>query len=221
SLALPKGVFLICGDCAWQGIPKNLLGGPCYLGRLSLLAPSIKLLNVRNRTRSKRALDALAATCNDSVTQIGKAGNLLASIFCPGCAAAIANANLQKLACWAAKQANLTSKVLTELLEDIDSNRKAILQNRAAIDFLLLAHGHGCEDFDGMCCFNLSDHLESIHAKLQELQEHVNKIRVETGLDNWLRGLGISRWLKPLLTEGFKLLMVIVIVLIIFHVVYS
>ncbi|NXD73792.1 ENV2 protein, partial [Eolophus roseicapillus] len=213
SLALPKGIFLICGDRAWQGVPKFPLGGPCYLGRLSLLAPSVKLLRAQNRTRSKRALDTLPATCNDSVTLIGKAENLLASIFCPGCVAAIANTNLQKLACWAAKQANLTSDVWTDLMKDVDSNRKAILQNRAAIDFLLLAHGHGCEDFDGMCCFNLSDHSKSIHARIQELQEHVNKIQVETGLDDLLKNLGVSGWLTPLIYSLLQLFLTRIVIL--------
>jgi len=37
--ALPPGIFLICGDRAWQGIPANALGGPCYLGRLTLFMP--------------------------------------------------------------------------------------------------------------------------------------------------------------------------------------
>ncbi|KFQ22044.1 hypothetical protein N332_12170, partial [Mesitornis unicolor] len=46
----------------------------------------------------------------------------------------------------------------------------------AAIDFLLLAQGHGCEEFDGMCCMNLSDHSESIHKKIQWLKEQANKI---------------------------------------------
>ncbi|KGL75286.1 hypothetical protein N309_14497, partial [Tinamus guttatus] len=32
-----------------------------------------------------------------------------------------------------------------------------------AIDFLLLAQGHGCEDFNGLCCMNLSGHSKSIH----------------------------------------------------------
>ncbi|KFV85337.1 hypothetical protein N308_00585, partial [Struthio camelus australis] len=41
----------------------------------------------------------------------------------------------------------------------------------AAIDFLLLAQGHGCEDFEGMCCMNLSDHSESIHHQLQKWKE--------------------------------------------------
>ncbi|KFQ13192.1 hypothetical protein N330_04483, partial [Leptosomus discolor] len=33
----------------------------------------------------------------------------------------------------------------------------------AAIDFLLLALGPGCEDFEGLCCMNLSDHFTSIY----------------------------------------------------------
>ncbi|KFQ39180.1 hypothetical protein N332_01274, partial [Mesitornis unicolor] len=36
----------------------------------------------------------------------------------------------------------------------------------AAIDCPLLTQEHGCEDFDGMCCMNLSDHSESIHKKI-------------------------------------------------------
>ncbi|RMC16780.1 hypothetical protein DUI87_06374 [Hirundo rustica rustica] len=32
--ALPKGVFLICGDRAWAGIPSRIQGGPCTFGRL-------------------------------------------------------------------------------------------------------------------------------------------------------------------------------------------
>ncbi|KFP77311.1 hypothetical protein N310_12073, partial [Acanthisitta chloris] len=46
----------------------------------------------------------------------------------------------------------------------------------AAIDFLVLAHGHGCEDFEGMCYMNLSDHLHSISAIIQQLQDGVEKL---------------------------------------------
>ncbi|KFR12412.1 hypothetical protein N306_07441, partial [Opisthocomus hoazin] len=41
----------------------------------------------------------------------------------------------------------------------------------AAIDLLLLAQGCGCEDFEGMCCMNLSDHSESIHKQLKQLED--------------------------------------------------
>ncbi|KFQ67932.1 hypothetical protein N335_12867, partial [Phaethon lepturus] len=46
--------------------------------------------------------------------------------------------------------------------------------------FLLLAHGHGCQDFDGLCCMNLSDHSTFIHAQRQELQRPNHKLVAET-----------------------------------------
>ncbi|KFQ31479.1 hypothetical protein N332_04890, partial [Mesitornis unicolor] len=45
----------------------------------------------------------------------------------------------------------------------------------ATIEFLLLAQGHGCEDFEGICCMNLLDHSESIHKSIQMLKEGVKK----------------------------------------------
>ncbi|KFW04683.1 hypothetical protein N326_02559, partial [Eurypyga helias] len=42
--------------------------------------------------------------------------------------------------------------------------------------FLLLAHGHGCKDFDGMCYMNLSDHSQSIHKSIQNLMEKNKKL---------------------------------------------
>ncbi|KFO91704.1 hypothetical protein N320_12550, partial [Buceros rhinoceros silvestris] len=39
----------------------------------------------------------------------------------------------------------------------------------AAIDFLLLARRHGCQEFDGTCSLNLSDHLTLIHQQIQLL----------------------------------------------------
>ncbi|KFQ55760.1 hypothetical protein N333_04490, partial [Nestor notabilis] len=39
----------------------------------------------------------------------------------------------------------------------------------AAIDFLLLVHGHEYQDFEGMCCMNLSDHSKSISPHLADL----------------------------------------------------
>ncbi|KFP95507.1 hypothetical protein N330_00983, partial [Leptosomus discolor] len=48
-----------------------------------------------------------------------------------------------------------------------------------ATDFLLLAQGHGCEDFEGMCCMNLSDHSELIHKSIQMLKDEVLKFHVD------------------------------------------
>ncbi|KFP70039.1 hypothetical protein N310_05665, partial [Acanthisitta chloris] len=51
--------------------------------------------------------------------------------------------------------------------------------------FLLLAQGHGCEDFEGMRCMNLSDHSESIYTGIQKLCENVNRLWLDDSSD-WL-----------------------------------
>ncbi|KFQ16942.1 hypothetical protein N331_08919, partial [Merops nubicus] len=42
--------------------------------------------------------------------------------------------------------------------------------------------GHGCEDFDDVCCMNLSDHLQSIHRSIQLLKDGVKKLQLD---DRW------------------------------------
>lgn len=66
------------------------------------------------------------------------------SVFLPWVAAAKALGELGTLECWVAKQANLTSTAVSDLLEDEKITRKAALQNRAAIDYLLLLHNRDC-----------------------------------------------------------------------------
>ncbi|NXW51423.1 ERB1 protein, partial [Nyctiprogne leucopyga] len=215
--ALSPNIFLICGNRAWQGIPKNVFGGPCYLGKLKLLAPDQNWWRHLTKTniRQKRAVTGLAPDCNDQVTLLSTTERVFLSIFVPGAAAGAALNELGKLACWAEKQANVTTDILGSLLEDQNSLRHTILQNRAALDFLLLAQGHGCEDFDSMCCMNLSDHSESIHKQLQWLKDHANKIQQHSGfLDNFFTNLfgSLPSCLLGLLTEGFHLLIVLIII---------
>ncbi|KFO83406.1 hypothetical protein N320_00430, partial [Buceros rhinoceros silvestris] len=60
----------------------------------------------------------------------------------------------------------------------------------AAIDFLLLAQGHGCEDFEGMCCMNLSDHSVSLHKRLAALLNNMKKLTDDHNpLTEWLQSL--------------------------------
>lgn len=121
---------------------------------------------------------------------------------------------LNKLGCWFAKQTNATSLALSGLLADTDSIRHATLQNRAAIDFLLLAQGHGCEDFDGMCCMNLSDHSESIHKAIRRLDDMTKKLTYEDwGVDKCWNGWGITGWIKDLLKNGLIILIVVLVML--------
>ncbi|KFV47206.1 hypothetical protein N328_11819, partial [Gavia stellata] len=41
----------------------------------------------------------------------------------------------------------------------------------AAIDYLLLRHIHGREEFKGMCFFNLTDNSQVIEGKIQQLKQ--------------------------------------------------
>ncbi|KFQ03640.1 hypothetical protein N329_11638, partial [Haliaeetus albicilla] len=45
-----------------------------------------------------------------------------------------------------------------------------------AIDFLLLAHGHSCENLNSMCCMNLSGHSVSVSQSIQQLRKEVQKL---------------------------------------------
>ncbi|KFQ33451.1 hypothetical protein N332_04060, partial [Mesitornis unicolor] len=44
-----------------------------------------------------------------------------------------------------------------------------------AIDYILLGHNHGSEEFKGMCCFNLTDISQLIEKKVQQLRELASK----------------------------------------------
>ncbi|KFP92435.1 hypothetical protein N311_00484, partial [Apaloderma vittatum] len=139
--------------------------------------------------------------CNSNVQLWNTAERIFASIFAPGVAVAKALTTLNRMACWIAKNANLTSEVLLQLTNDVSSIRHATLQNHAAIDFLLLAHGHGCKEFDGMCCMSLEDHSESIHKKIQDLQVMTHQIQEDTGffgIEKLFGQWGLSRWLISL-----------------------
>ncbi|XP_055648618.1 syncytin-A-like [Falco peregrinus] len=213
---LPPGVFLVCGNRAWPSIPMQPVGGPCYLGRLTLFAPHMKdLLNVsRDHGRLCRSIRTFDDTCNDNVQLPSVAAAIATSIFLPGGMAAMNAKNICRLACWGQKQFNLTTQMISELLTDVEGVRHATLQNRAAIGFLLLAHGHGCEDFEGMCCFNLSDHSKSIAQQLATLRENMK--HVTEGHDtfsDWLNSLGLRGWLQ-IVVKGALVVVIVFLILI-------
>ncbi|XP_032926106.1 uncharacterized protein LOC117001738 [Catharus ustulatus] len=205
-IRLPQGIFLICGDRAWPGVPSKLEGGPCTLGRLTLLSPNTSMIiqQYKKHKRTKRMIHgfqhAFQPDCDDQAQFWSRGERILGSLV-PGVGTAQALTTLNKIGCWLAKQTNATSIAISGLLTDVNSIRHATLQNRAAIDFLLLAHGHGCQDFEGMCCMNLSDHSVSIHAQLTKLATLTSHLQEDTGfgLNDWLRSLGLGPWLTSFL----------------------
>ncbi|RMC22094.1 hypothetical protein DUI87_02966 [Hirundo rustica rustica] len=123
---------------------------------------------------------------------------------------------LAHLECWVAKQVNLTSNTLAGLLSDEEITRQATLQNRAAIDYLLLLRGHCCEEFEGLCCFNLLTKAEDVHKAIQSIRGMVDDIKKETG--DWLSGMfgnwGILGWVGSIIRSVLLVLFIIVLILV-------
>ncbi|XP_068856782.1 uncharacterized protein [Aphelocoma coerulescens] len=212
---LPWGLFLICGDRAWAGIPSRLLGGPCTIGHLTLLTPNQTVVsNWEKKTHQtselaikKRELAQLDQNCDSEVIHWSRPKGVAITVLLPWVAAAKALDELGHLECWVAKQANLTSSALSDLLKDEELTRQATLQNRAAIDFLLLLHDHRCEEFKGLCCLNLSSRAENVHKTIDKMQAMVKQIQRETGnwLGNIISGWGLSGWAGSILRTGLIL----------------
>ncbi|KFQ65211.1 hypothetical protein N335_04209, partial [Phaethon lepturus] len=55
---------------------------------------------------------------------------------------------------------------------------------------LVLGQGHGCEEFDGMCCMNLTDISQTVTQQLRKLKELTDKLKTNSlGLESWLSSL--------------------------------
>ncbi|XP_072778827.1 uncharacterized protein [Taeniopygia guttata] len=219
---LDKGVFLICGDRAYPGIPSRLIGGPCTFGHLTLASPNMTQIPIgraKGETKiTKRSASQFDEHCDAEIYHWAKSKRVAVSVFLPWVAAAKALSELGNLECWVTKQANLTSAALSNLLEDEEITRKATLQNRAAIDFLLLAHGHGCKEFDGLCCFDLSSKGQSVHSSIQEMRSLIGSVKQEN--EDWFKDLfkdwDLSGWAVSLLKDIFYFLVALFLVLLAF-----
>lgn len=71
---------------------------------------------------------------------------------------------------------------------------KALGQNRICL-----------EEFEGLCCLNVSSRAENIHATINKMKDMGNNIKKET--DDWLSGLfkgwGLSGWVGSVLKTGY------------------
>ncbi|RMC14232.1 hypothetical protein DUI87_09323 [Hirundo rustica rustica] len=212
------------GDRAWAGIPPRHLGGPCTLGKLGLFSPNkTTLANWQRKISSdsavqKRDLKAVDPDCDSKIVHWTKSKGVAIAIFLLWVAIAKALGELAHLECWVAKQANLTSEALSNLLSEEEITRQATLQNRAAIDYLLLLHGHRCEEFEGLCCFNLTSKAEDVHATIQKMREMVGNIKRET--EDWLSGLfanwGISSWDSSIIKTVLLCLFILLLIMLAF-----
>lgn len=75
---------------------------------------------------------------------------------------------------------NETSQLLHDLLSDEKMAEEASVQNRMAIDNVLLKRNHGYEEFD---CLNQSDRSTSIEKHIADMKNLATKVNASDG--NW------------------------------------
>lgn len=173
---------------------------PCTLRKLTLLSPNIttSIWIQQNQTHHchTQSIHAFTPNCRDTAKFQNTVKTITASLLAPGVASAQALMSLDGASCWLAKFSNNTSIAISDLLIDVDSIKQATLQNSAAIDFQLLPHEHWCEDFDQVCCINLSDHSNSVHAQLQELWTLTQQLVEDSSWNMFAGGTWGWNWLK-------------------------
>ncbi|TRZ14383.1 hypothetical protein HGM15179_012724 [Zosterops borbonicus] len=124
----------------------------------------------------------------------------------------------------APQQANLTSNALSDLLKDKEITRQATLQNRAAIDYLLLLHHYTCEEFKGLCSFNLSSWAEDVRQSIKKIwdmvQNHELRRRPKTESKDNLFGDGeLKGWVGSAVKTGLLVSFFLLIIAIAFGVI--
>ena len=70
-----------------------------------------------------------------------------------------------------------TSQAISAISQELGQVREVVLENRAAIDYLLLRHNYGCEEFKGLCCFNLTNSLQLTEHKVNQVNDVVSNIK--------------------------------------------
>ncbi|XP_066461262.1 syncytin-2-like [Eleutherodactylus coqui] len=211
---LPVGWVVSCGNLTYTYIPANISGGPCALSRLSILMyqkpdPPIPT------PRFRRDIHGLADSCVGPPTLLSFSEHTALAFSILG-TPALAQHNarvINGLACDMVKGLNATSQALDLLLLDVQNIRRATLQNRATIDYLLMTMNHGCEEFEGMCCFNLSDNSASIHQQINRLRDLATSIKQGTdqGWFDWLTGSWFGLTLmKKILTVFVAVIIVLI-----------
>ncbi|RMC02454.1 hypothetical protein DUI87_20847 [Hirundo rustica rustica] len=219
----PMSTCLV-GIPLWAGILSWLLGGPCTIGRLSVLTPNQTLISEwthKNKSANKiqkRSADQLDPNCNSEIFHWAKSKRVAVSLFLLWVAAAKALGELSHLECWVVKQANLTSTAISSLLEDEEITRQATLQNRAAIDYILLLHGHECQEFEGLCCLNLTSKAPNIHAAIRSTNSLIGQVKQES--EDWIKelckGWGLTGWWTSIVKTILLFLVILFLVTIAF-----
>ncbi|XP_073083779.1 uncharacterized protein [Manis javanica] len=167
---VPNGWVFLCNNQTYQAFSSHYQG-VCGVG--CILPALIDHPGYKHRQISR----ALSPDCDDNLKLLDPVAVAVVAAFIlpvPGLVVGMQN-EISKMACAYSKTTNLTDSVLSELNQELGEVRVAVLQDCATIDYLLLKEHMGCEQFPGMCCFNLSDFSQTIHNRIDNIHHIIDK----------------------------------------------
>nr|ATY46614.1 envelope protein Mab4 [Mabuya sp. NRPS-2014] len=194
---LPPGWFFTCGQRTYSYIPGDLIDTTCCISRLTVYLPQKHELQKAH----KRRRSTITENCDSNINLWSKAEYIslaVSLIGVPGLAAGNTR-QLRKVAGSLAKTINATSTAISALNQEQQQLRHAVLDNRSAIDYLLLVHHQGCEAVEQMCCFNLTGQSQVVGQQIKQLHNLVTHITEDENpgwwdkLWSWLPNVG---WFK-------------------------
>lgn len=143
----------------------------CEGGHLTpiLISKSLQYVN--------RIMQAFPENCDDSPylldpTTVAATGDF----WVPLLGLAGLQRELPQIASLISKATNLTAKNLVETNKELGELRPTVLQNRATINFLLLQHDIGCQQYPGISCFNIADFCHTSDNQADNLCKEIDKI---------------------------------------------
>jgi len=146
ELALPGGVFLVCGDTAYSSLKINSVGR-CYLAHLIPMIRKVdhaemQVIYQQSHSRHRRAI---------STTQA------IFGILFPNYGLYNTQIELKALSTVLQSHMNASDRVISALGKELNEMKKVVLQNRFALDIILAGKGGTCAIVGSECCSFISD----------------------------------------------------------------
>uniref|UniRef100_A0A670Z332 Envelope glycoprotein n=1 Tax=Pseudonaja textilis TaxID=8673 RepID=A0A670Z332_PSETE len=141
---LPDGLWLLCGDAAYQQWPKNW-SGVCTIGCVIPVIYKLEGLPIGMRIRNRREVDSGLTLGGNLWTQISRAA-------IPPLGIAMNYRDIHILNNFTVAMFNDTVKSIKMLNEEVSEIRQVTLQNRYALDIMLAAKGGVCALIHSHCC---------------------------------------------------------------------
>ncbi|XP_053169686.1 endogenous retroviral envelope protein HEMO-like [Hemicordylus capensis] len=202
-VALPAGLYWVCGNRAYRALPPGWTGrcAPAHLAPTIYVKPSLNASQVLNlgsllhRTRRQAKINYVPnplATRNTKFHQWTR--TILPRLGVNQLEKAIINISRQIELSF-----NQTLLALTDMGTEINSLGEVVRQNRRALDILTAQEGGACAVLGEVCCFYVNE-TGSIAAHVQNLKDQLqiwhnmgkeNPMDIWAWLTSWLPNWGL------------------------------